>query len=103
MSDLPLDKKDYNYAVLITDFISKIKIYNADNGNKNEFKFIPKLKGYEIIWSDSGDDYEIIINISNFFRCLTVKKLKNGKSVFKQFYRSRSVNDNDYIVDKILN
>ena len=101
MSELPVNKKDYDYAVLITDFITKLKNYNSDKTDKYEFKFIPAPKGYVVVWNDCFDEYKIILKRS-LFNNVVIRKLKNGKSDCRHCYRSRTVKDNEYIISEIL-
>ena len=64
MSFLPITKKDYNTAVLMTDFIAKMRDSLESN---NTLKFTPLINGYKIepvsAFSD-GYGYQILLKIT---------------------------------------
>ncbi len=101
MGFLPISKKEYDYVVLMTDFLSKLKRYNSDNGNIYDFKFVPQIKGYEIIYYHSENEYRIEIK-RNILNGLSIKKYKNSVLKIIQIYSSHSPKDNEFIVNKIM-
>lgn len=96
MALLPVSKKEYEYSVLIADFVSKTRKYFDDN-KISDFKFKPLIKGYEITYND----YKIVIK-QRLFGGIKIRKYKNGISEIGKKYSSHSPQDNDLIINKIL-
>lgn len=101
MSELPINKKEYEFSVLIIDFIAKIKKYNSDNNDIYKLKFCPEIKGYKIQFDVDGNQSEIRLK-KNFFNGLNIKKYINGRFQKGYSYRSRSPQDNEDIINKIM-
>lgn len=99
MSFLPVNKKEYEYSVLITDFISKMRKY-FDDENISDYKFIPLINSYEIIYCYKEIEHLIRIK-RNIFNGLKFRKYENGVIKTMKMYSSYSPSDNDTIVDKI--
>lgn len=96
--DLPVIKKDYDFAVLVTDFISKIKKADSENGNIYEFSFKPQINGYDIV----SEEFRIEIK-RNKSDGIVVKRYNNGFSETSENYSSHSPQDNDFIIAELLN
>ena len=91
MSGLPINKKEYEFSVLIIDFIAKIKKYNSDNNDIYKLKFCPEIKGYKVQFDVDGNQSEI-----------RLKKYINGRFQKGHSYRSSSPQDNEDIINKIM-
>lgn len=94
MSELPITKKEYDYMVLVTDFISKFKSIVHENECISDLKFIPEIKGYVITYNHSGNECKIVIK----------KNLSDGLNIkiSRKFYRSYSPQDNEFIINRII-
>ncbi len=101
MSELPIDKKEYEFSVLIIDFIAKIKKYNSDNNDIYKFKFCPEIKGYKILFDVDGNQYEIRLK-KNFLKGVSIRKYINGRFQKGYSYHSHSIQDNDDIINIIM-
>lgn len=97
MATLPVSKKEYDYAILITDFIAKIKKADQDKGNVYDFKFTPDIKGYKIVYNE----YRIVIK-RKLFGGINIRRYKNGKAEIGKNFSAHSPQDNDLIISKIL-
>ena len=97
MASLPVSKKDYDYAVLISDFISKIKKADQDCRNAYNFRFTPEIKGNEI----ACDEFRIVIK-RKIFGGILIRKYKNGSPEIGKKFSSHSPQDNENIINKIL-
>ncbi len=96
MATLPVPKKEYEYSVLIADFVSKTRKYFDDN-KISDFKFTPIINGYEITYND----YKIVIK-QRLFSGIKIRKYKNGIPEIGKKYSSHSPQDNDLIINKTL-
>lgn len=101
MKNLPIKRKDYDYSVLLVDFLAKLKKYNHDKNDMYDFKFKPLLKGYEIKYHSFNDELKISIK-RNIFNGMIVKMYKNGALKIMQIYSSHSPQDNEFIIKKII-
>lgn len=96
--DLPVTIKDYEFAVLVTDFISKIKKADSENGNKYEFSFKPQINGYEIKCKEF-----LIVITRNKSEGIDIKRYINGFSESSENYSSYTPQDNELIIAELLN
>ena len=96
MATLPVTKKEYEYSVLLADFVSKTRKYFDDN-KISDFKFTPLIKGYEITYNE----YKIIIK-QRLFGGINIRKYKNGIPEIGKKYSSHSPQDNDVIISDII-
>lgn len=95
MSELPITEKEYNFMVLMTDFLTKFKNIAQENENITDLKFIPKNnRGYEINYYHSGEECIVIIK----------KNVSNGLNIkiSRKLYRSDCKEDNDFVISRIL-
>ena len=94
MSELPITEKEYNFMVLLTDFLTKFKSIAQENENITDLKFIPKIRGYELSYNHSGNECIVVIkkNVSNGLNIKILRKL----------YRSDCKEDNDFVISRIL-
>lgn len=97
MASLPVRKKDYDFAVLISDFISKIKKADQDCRNAYNFRFTPEIKGYEI----ACDEFRIVIK-RKLLGGIRIRKYINGSPDIGKNFSSHSPQDNECIINKIL-
>jgi hypothetical protein len=61
MSFLPITKKDYNTAVLMTDFIAKMRDSLESN---NTLKFTPLINGYKIDFVVDNKQFNILLDFN---------------------------------------
>lgn len=101
MSELPINKKEYEFSVLIIDFIAKIKKYNSDNNDIYNLKFCPEIKGYKIQFEVDGNQSEIRLK-NNLLNGIDIKKYINGIFQKGYSYHSLSPQDNEEIINKIM-
>ncbi|MBR2869207.1 MAG: hypothetical protein IKB88_09145 [Clostridia bacterium] len=101
MTELPINKKEYEFSVLIIDFIAKIKKYNSDNNDIYNLKFFPEIKGYKIRFD--VDDYQFEIRLKkNLINGLNIRKYVNGRFQKGYSFHSHSPQDNEFIINRLM-
>lgn len=98
MSFLPITKKDYNTAVLMTDFIAKMRDSLESN---NTLKFTPLINGYKI---------DFVVNDNKINLLLDFNKKKKTEMIVNMFvnelaeesFVSASTEDNEKIIKEIV-
>lgn len=98
MSLLPITKKDYNTAVLMTDFIAKMRDSLESN---NTLKFTPLISGYKI---------DFVVNDNKINLLLDFNKKKKTEMIVNMFvnelaeesFVSASTEDNEKIIKEIV-
>ncbi len=71
MEYLPLSRSDYNKALLIADFISKLKKELNSSASVTDIVFKPKPEGYEISFKENGNKVRLT--------------LKTSRSIFRKY------------------
>lgn len=80
MSELPVNKKDYDRSVCVASFIREVKQIADTNQQISGVLFKPVIKGYEITYKNKGVPERISVNAKSiFFKGLIVRKYVNGK------------------------
>jgi hypothetical protein len=99
MSELPITKLDYEKAVLLTDFIDRIK--NSLNSNE-PLKFTPLINGYRIDFEFSESKFTLLLDFNKKQKAeLIVNVFVNEMA--ENAFKSLSTEDNDKIIKEILN
>ncbi len=98
MSFLPITKKDYNTAVLMTDFIAKMRDSLESN---NTLKFTPLISGYKIDFVVDNKQFNILLDFNKKIKTeLIVNVFIN--EVAEKACKSVSAEDNERIIKEIL-
>jgi chaperonin GroEL (HSP60 family) len=98
MSFLPITKLDYEKAVLMTDFLTRIRNVLEQN---NSLKFTPLINGYKIDFKISENQFTLLLEFK--------KKLKTEfivnvfvNEIAEKAFKSVSVEDNERIIKEIF-
>ena len=73
MSFLPITKKDYNTAVLMTDFIAKMRDSLESN---NTLKFTPLINGYKIDFVVNDNKINLLLDFNKKKKTEMIVKVK---------------------------
>ena len=99
MSNLPITVKEYENSVLVTDFIRKTReIFNTD-GEIKDFRFTPKINGYEISYLKNGETTIVSLELGKQFDGL---KIKTSGNDFRKTFCSKTVEDNTAVIKEIF-
>lgn len=102
MNDLPIKRKDYDGAVILSDFITKIKSIIESNPDIGESSFIPEVKGYNIRFKVKNN----MVYISLRFKGIFTKGLKikfYGRENVSRYFSSKNCEENTAALNKIFN
>ena len=98
MSELPITKLDYENAVLLADFNSKLK--NALNSN-DTLKFTPLINGYRIDFELSERKFTLLLDFNKKQKAELIVNLFVNE-IAENAFKSVSAEDNEKIVKEIL-
>ncbi len=96
-----ITRREYDKAVLLSDFIAKIKIFIEENPRIGDVHFIPRINGYEITFSSESH----VTKISLRFKKIFSDKLKISffeDKMLKASFVSSSKENNTEILNKIF-
>ena len=98
MSELPITKKDYDDAILMIDFITKMR----DSLELNETKkFTPMINGYKIDFTIDDKQMSVLLDLKKRIKTkLIVNVFVNEKA--EKSFTSVSKEENEKIVKEIL-
>ncbi len=99
MSELPITKLDYENAVLLADFNSKLK--NALNSN-DTLKFTPLINGYRIDFEITERKFTLLLDFNKKQKTELIVNLFVNE-IAENAFKSVSAEDNDKIIKEILN
>lgn len=99
MSELPITRKEYENSVLAADFIHKAKNIFREDDEITEFRFVPKIKGYEILYKKNGESVVISIKFRAFFDGI---RIKSTRRIRQKTFCAKTVEDNSSISKKIF-
>lgn len=98
MSFLPITKKDYNTAVLMADFIAKMRDSLESN---NTLKFTPLINGCKIDFVVDNKQFNILLDFNKKIKTeLIINVFIN--EVAEKAFKSVSAEDNERIIKEIL-
>lgn len=98
MSFLPITKKDYNTAVLMTDFIAKMRDSLESN---NTLKFTPLINGYKIDFVVNDNKINLLLDFNKKKKTeMIVNMFVNGLA--EESFVSASTEDNEKIIKEIV-
>lgn len=102
MSELPITQNQYNNSVLITDFISKLKLIIESSGEISSYRFVPKIGGYEINLETSKNKFLIQLFTSKtvFSNKLKIIIIKDYNKI--QSFISKSLEDNEEVFKDLV-
>ena len=98
MSKLPIRKIDYEKAVLMTDFLTKMR----DSLEMNEtVKFTPRISGYQITFENEAGNIVVLLDFNKKLKAeITVNVFVN--EIAEKAFISETSEDNERIVKEIL-
>ena len=98
MSKLPIRKIDYEKAVLMTDFLTKMR----DSLEMNEtVKFTPRISGYQITVENEAGNIVVLLDFNKKLKAeITVNVFVN--EIAEKAFISETSEDNERIVKEIL-
>ena len=99
MQYLNLTKKEYDKSVLLISFVSEAKSALDKQKEITDVCFTPKIKGYEITYTNKDVSVKIIGQLKIFNR-LKIDKYENG--ILKSSFISKNAQENKNIVQKIF-
>ena len=99
MSFLPITKPDYEKAVLLADFITKIR--NASENN-DTLKFTPLINGYKIDFILEENQFTLLLDFNKKQKAELIVNVFINEIAEKAF-KSLSKEDNEKIIKEILN
>ncbi len=98
MSELPITKKEYEKAVLMVDFIAKMR----DSLELNDtVKFIPLINGYKIDYIIGDKQINVLLDLKKRLKTKLIVNVFVNEMAEKSF-TSISIEDNEKIVKEIL-
>ena len=98
MSFLPITKKDYNTAVLMTDFIAKMRDSLESN---NTLKFTPLINGYKIDFVVDNKQFNILLDFNKKIKTeLIINVFIN--EVAEKAFKSVSAEYNERIINELF-
>ena len=98
MSELPITKKDYDDAMLMIDFIAKIRESLELNDTK---KFTPMINGYKIDFTINDKQMSVLLDLKKRMKTKLIVNVFVNEKAEKSFV-SVSKKDNEKIVKEIL-
>lgn len=98
MSELPITKKDYDDAMLMIDFIAKIRESLELNDTK---KFTPMINGYKIDFTIDDKQMSVLLDLKNRIKTKLIVNVFVNEKAEKSFV-SVSKKENEEIVKEIL-
>lgn len=98
MSELPITKKDYDDAMLMIDFIAKIRESLELNDTK---KFTPMINGYKIDFTIDDKQMSVLLDLKKRIKTKLIVNVFVNEKAEKSFV-SVSKKDNEKIVKEIL-
>lgn len=99
LSGLPVTKKEYENSVLVADFIRKIRnVFDADD-RITEFRFAPRINGYEITYTVNGKPETVSIKFRKISDGIDINLSGN---VEKKTFCSRTFEENSAVLQKIF-
>ena len=98
MSELPITKKDYDDAMLMIDFIAKIRESLELNDTK---KFTPMINGYKIDFTIDDKQMSVLLDLKKRIKTKLIVNVFVNEKAEKSFV-SVSKQDNEKIVREIL-
>ena len=102
MRELPIKQKDYDSAVILSDFITKTKNIIERNPDMTDVSFIPVIKGYDIRFKVRND----AVYISLRFKGVFTEDLKirfYGREIVSRYFSSKNCEENTTVLNKIFN
>ncbi|MBR2876778.1 MAG: hypothetical protein IKC01_06550 [Clostridia bacterium] len=101
MSDLPIKKYDYEKAVLMLDFLKRIREFAESDSTVSSYKFIPQLNGYRVELTKEKKSIVFLLDLKGKIKIkLNVNVFVNDVSEYA--YSSESVSENEKIASEIL-
>ncbi len=98
MSELPITKKDYDDAMLMIDFIAKIResleLYDTK-------KFTPMINGYKIDFTIDDKQMSVLLDLKKRIKTKLIVNVFVNEKAEKSFV-SVSKQENEKIVKEIL-
>lgn len=98
MSELPITKKDYDDAMLMIDFIAKIRESLELNDTK---KFTPMINGYKIDFTIDDKQMSVLLDLKKRIKTKLIVNVFVNEKAEKSFV-SVSKKENERIVKEIL-
>lgn len=98
MSFLPITKLDYEKAVLMTDFLTRIRNVLEQN---NSLKFTPLINGYKIDFKISENQFTLLLEFKKKLKTEFIVNIFVNEIAEKAF-KSVSVEDNERIIKEIF-
>ncbi|MBQ4102844.1 MAG: hypothetical protein IJC90_00100 [Clostridia bacterium] len=98
MSELPITKKDYDDAMLMIDFIAKIRESLELNDTK---KFTPMINGYKIDFTIDDKQMSVLLDLKKRIKTKLIVNVFVNEKAEKSFV-SVSKKENEKIVKEIL-
>lgn len=98
MSELPITKKDYDDAMLMIDFIAKIRESLELNDTK---KFTPMINGYKIDFTIDDKQMSVLLDLKKRIKTKLIVNVFVNEKAEKSFV-SVSKKENEEIVKEIL-
>ena len=98
MSFLPITKKDYNTAVLMTDFIAKMRDSLESN---NTLKFTPLINGYKIDFVVDNKQFNIVLDFNKKIKTELIINVFINELAEKAF-KYVSAEDNERIINELF-
>ena len=98
MSELPITKKDYDDAMLMIDFIAKIRESLELNDTK---KFTPIINGYKIDFTIDDKQMSVLLDLKKRIKTKLIVNVFVNEKAEKSFV-SVSKKENEKIVKEIL-
>ena len=96
MSELPITKKDYDDAILMIDFITKMR----DSLELNETKkFTPMINGYKIDFTIDDKQMSVLLDLKKRIKTKLIVNVFVNEKAEKSFV-SVSKQENEKIVKK---
>jgi len=98
MSELPITKKDYDDAMLMIDFIAKIRESLELNDTK---KFTPIINGYKIDFTIDDKQMSVLLDLKKRIKTKLIVNVFVNEKAEKSFV-SVSKKENEKIVKEIF-
>ena len=98
MSELPITKSDYEKAMLMVDFLTKIRHTLEQNASA---KFTPLIKGYKIDFENEEKRISILLDLYGKMKNkLVVNVFVND--IAERSFESFSKDDNEKIIEELF-
>lgn len=98
MSELPITKKEYDDAILMIDFIAKMRVFLELNDTK---KFTPMINGYKIDFIIDDKQMCVLLDLKKRIKTKLIVNVFVNEKAEKSFV-SVSKQENEKIVKEIL-